>query len=128
MYGCGGALVSGTIPPHTVLRHTVRTADVMVWGAIAYDSRSPLILMPGTVTWQQYVDDIMRHHVGFILNSLPGAILHQDNARPHTRRLAQDSLRPFSDSYTAGPLPRFVPCRARVGSAKTADAIVLLCT
>nr|GFV04032.1 hypothetical protein TNCV_916561 [Trichonephila clavipes] len=25
--------------PHTVLRHTVRTAGVMVWGAIAYDSR-----------------------------------------------------------------------------------------
>ncbi|GFW41035.1 hypothetical protein TNCV_414441 [Trichonephila clavipes] len=28
----------------------------------------------------------------------------------------------------AGPLPRFVPCRAHVGSAKTADAIVSLCT
>ncbi|GFT77388.1 hypothetical protein TNCV_1470461 [Trichonephila clavipes] len=26
------------------------------------------------------------------------------------------------------PAPRFVPCRARVGSAKTADAIVSLCT
>ncbi|GFT37281.1 transposable element Tcb2 transposase [Trichonephila clavipes] len=24
----------------------------------------------------------------------------------------------FSDSFMAGPLPRFVPCRARVGSAK----------
>ncbi|GFY26805.1 transposable element Tc1 transposase [Trichonephila clavipes] len=32
------------------------------------------------------------------------------------------------DSSMAGPLPRFVPCRARVGSAKTADAIVSLCT
>ncbi|GFX75187.1 hypothetical protein TNCV_3171141 [Trichonephila clavipes] len=26
--------------PHTVLRHTARTAGVRVWGAIAYDSRS----------------------------------------------------------------------------------------
>ncbi|GFT65707.1 transposable element Tc1 transposase [Trichonephila clavipes] len=29
---CGGALVSGTIPPSTGLRHTARTAGVMVWG------------------------------------------------------------------------------------------------
>ncbi|GFX85598.1 transposable element Tc1 transposase [Trichonephila clavipes] len=34
----------------------------------------------------------------------------------------------FSDSSMAGPLPRFGPCRARVGSAKTADDIVSLCT
>ncbi|GFX87059.1 hypothetical protein TNCV_2636991 [Trichonephila clavipes] len=32
------------------------------------------------------------------------------------------------DCSMAGLLPRFVPCRARVGSAKTADAIVSLCT
>ncbi|GFX44183.1 transposable element Tcb2 transposase [Trichonephila clavipes] len=41
VYGCGGKVVSGAIPPtHTVLRHTSRTAGVMVWGAIAYDIRS----------------------------------------------------------------------------------------
>ncbi|GFW56908.1 HTH_Tnp_Tc3_2 domain-containing protein [Trichonephila clavipes] len=32
VYGCGGTLVRGTIPPHTVLHHTARTASVMVWG------------------------------------------------------------------------------------------------
>ncbi|GFS71416.1 hypothetical protein TNCV_5051221 [Trichonephila clavipes] len=32
------------------------------------------------------------------------------------------------NSSMAGPLPRFVPSRARVGSAKTADAVVSLCT
>ncbi|GFV03740.1 transposable element Tcb1 transposase [Trichonephila clavipes] len=36
--------------PHTVLRHTARTAGVMVWGAIAYDSRSTLIVMRRTLT------------------------------------------------------------------------------
>ncbi|GFY11626.1 transposable element Tc1 transposase [Trichonephila clavipes] len=46
--------------PHTVLRHTARTAGVMVWGAIAYDSRSTLIVMRGTLTGQFYVDDILR--------------------------------------------------------------------
>ncbi|GFT70223.1 transposable element Tcb2 transposase [Trichonephila clavipes] len=57
VYGCGGALVSGTIPP-TVLRHTARTA-------------------------------------GLFLNGLPGAIFQQDNARPHTARVAQNFLRHF---------------------------------
>ncbi|GFV55367.1 transposable element Tcb2 transposase [Trichonephila clavipes] len=34
----------------------------MVWGAIAYDSRSTLIGMRGTLTGQRYVDDILRPH------------------------------------------------------------------
>ncbi|GFW69751.1 DDE_3 domain-containing protein [Trichonephila clavipes] len=91
MYGCGGTLVSGTIPP-TVLRHTARTAGVMVWGAIAYDSRSTLIVMRGTVTGQLYVDDILRSYIGPFLNGLSGAILQQDNARPLTAIVAQDFL------------------------------------
>ncbi|GFU21817.1 transposable element Tcb2 transposase [Trichonephila clavipes] len=56
---------------HTVLRRTARTAGVMVWGAIAYDSRSTLIVMRGTLTGQRYVDDILRPHVGPFLNGLP---------------------------------------------------------
>ncbi|GFT70420.1 DDE_3 domain-containing protein [Trichonephila clavipes] len=66
----------------------------MVWGDIAYDSRSTLIVMRGTLTGQRYVDDI-RLHVGPFLNGLPGAIFQQDNARPHTARVAQDFLRHF---------------------------------
>ncbi|GFT19594.1 transposable element Tcb2 transposase [Trichonephila clavipes] len=76
----------------TVLRHTSRTAGVMVWGAIAYDNRSPFIVIRGTLTGQRYVDDIHRPHVGSFLNGLPGAIFQQDNARPHTARVAQDTL------------------------------------
>ncbi|GFX62351.1 transposable element Tc1 transposase [Trichonephila clavipes] len=80
--------------------------------------------MRGTLTGQRYVDDILRSHVGPFLNGLPGAIFKQDNARPHTARVAQDFLRHFQTL----PWPaRFVPCRAHVGSAKTADAIVSLC-
>ncbi|GFX87836.1 DDE_3 domain-containing protein [Trichonephila clavipes] len=96
VYGCGGALVSGTIPlSHTVLRHTARTAGVMVWWIIAYDSRSTLIVMRRTFTGQRYVDDILRPHVGPLINGLPGAIFQQDDARPHTTRVAQDFLRHF---------------------------------
>ncbi|GFT24225.1 transposable element Tcb2 transposase [Trichonephila clavipes] len=77
---------------HTVLRHTACTAGVMVWGAIAYDSGFTLIVMRGTLMGQRYVDDILRPHVGPFLNGLPGAIFQQDNACPHTARVAQDFL------------------------------------
>ncbi|GFS86476.1 transposable element Tcb2 transposase [Trichonephila clavipes] len=68
---------------------------VRVWRCPAYDSRSTLIVMRGTLTGQCYVDDILRPHVGPFLNGLPGAIFQQDNARPHTARVAQDFLRHF---------------------------------
>ncbi|GFT04400.1 transposable element Tcb2 transposase [Trichonephila clavipes] len=64
----------------------------MVWGAIAYDSRSTLIVMRRTFTGQRYVDDILRPHVGPFINRLPGAIFHPANARPHTARVVQDFL------------------------------------
>ncbi|GFV58871.1 transposable element Tcb2 transposase [Trichonephila clavipes] len=68
---------------------------VWVWRRLAYDSRSTLIAMRGTLTGQRYVDDILRPHVGPFLNGLPGAIFQQDNAHPHTARVAQDFLRHF---------------------------------
>ncbi|GFX14597.1 DDE_3 domain-containing protein [Trichonephila clavipes] len=67
----------------------------MVWGAIAYESRSTLIVMRGTLTGQRFVDDILRPHAGHFLNGLPGAIFQQDNARPHTAKVAQGFLRHF---------------------------------
>ncbi|GFV88241.1 DDE_3 domain-containing protein [Trichonephila clavipes] len=51
--------------------------------------------MRGTLTGQRYVDDILQPHVGPFLKGLPGAIFEQDNARPHTVRVAQDFLRHF---------------------------------
>ncbi|GFY18279.1 transposable element Tcb1 transposase [Trichonephila clavipes] len=51
--------------------------------------------MRGTLTGQRYVDYILRPHVGPFLNGLPGAIFQQDNACPHTARVAQDFLRSF---------------------------------
>ncbi|GFW11440.1 DDE_3 domain-containing protein [Trichonephila clavipes] len=44
---------------------------------------------------ERYVDDILRPHVGPFLNGLSGAIFQQDNARPHTAKVAQDFLRHF---------------------------------
>ncbi|GFT10135.1 transposable element Tc3 transposase [Trichonephila clavipes] len=78
-------------------RFVLETDDnrVRVWRCPAYDSRSTLIVMRGTLTGQPYVDDILRPHVGPFLNGLPRGIFQQDNARPHTARVAQDFLRHF---------------------------------
>ncbi|GFV69783.1 transposable element Tcb1 transposase [Trichonephila clavipes] len=59
----------------------------MVWGAIAYNTRSPLVLIRGTMTAQRYVHDILQPHVLSLMQQLPGAIFQQDNARPHTVRV-----------------------------------------
>ncbi|GFW29363.1 transposable element Tcb2 transposase [Trichonephila clavipes] len=88
---------------------------VRVWRRPAYDSRSTLIVMRGTLTGQRYVDDILRPHVGPFLNGLPGAIFQHDNARPHTAVVSQDFL-PFLDSFMAGSLYGLVESLVRTSS------------
>ncbi|GFV62330.1 DDE_3 domain-containing protein [Trichonephila clavipes] len=81
----------------------------MVWGAIAYDRRSTLIVMCGTLMDQRYVHDILRPHVRSFLNGLPGAIFQQDNAHPHTARVAQDFLRHFQTLPWPARYPNLSP-------------------
>ncbi|GFY00724.1 transposable element Tcb2 transposase [Trichonephila clavipes] len=64
----------------------------MVWGAIAYNTRSPLVLIRGTMTAQRYVHDMLQPHVLPLMQRLPGAIFQLDNAQPHTARVSQDCL------------------------------------
>ncbi|GFX85604.1 transposable element Tcb2 transposase [Trichonephila clavipes] len=80
-------------PAFALQRHIAPTVGVMVWGVIAYNTRSPLVLTRGTMTTQRYVHDILKPHVLPLMQRLPGAIFQQDNARPHTLRVAQDYLR-----------------------------------
>ncbi|GFT75645.1 transposable element Tcb1 transposase [Trichonephila clavipes] len=81
----------------------------MVWGTIAYDSRSTLIVIRGTLTGQRYVDGILRPHVGHFLNGLPGAIFQQNNARPHTARVAQDTSYVIFRLFHGRPAPPICP-------------------
>ncbi|GFW24629.1 transposable element Tcb2 transposase [Trichonephila clavipes] len=62
-------------------RHTTPTAGVMVWGAIACNTRSPLVLIRGAMTAQRYVHDILQPHVLPLIQ------------RPHMARVSQDCLR-----------------------------------
>ncbi|UYV60612.1 hypothetical protein LAZ67_1001658 [Cordylochernes scorpioides] len=79
-------------PAAIVERPTVRQRGIMVWGAIAYDSRSPLLRIQGTMTAQRYVDDVLRPVTLPYLQGVPNALYQQDNARPHTARITQQAL------------------------------------
>ncbi|UYV80324.1 hypothetical protein LAZ67_18002397 [Cordylochernes scorpioides] len=79
-------------PAAIVERPTVRQRGIMVWGAIAYDSRSPLLHIPGTMTAQRYVDDVLQPVTPSYLQGVPNALYQQDNARPHTARISQQAL------------------------------------
>ncbi|UYV71891.1 hypothetical protein LAZ67_9000945, partial [Cordylochernes scorpioides] len=79
-------------PAAIVERPTVRQRGIMVWGAIAYDSRSTLLRIQGTMTAQRYVDDVLRPVTLPYLQGVPNALYQQDNARPHTARISQQAL------------------------------------
>ncbi|GFV55729.1 transposable element Tcb2 transposase [Trichonephila clavipes] len=79
-------------PAFPLRRHTTSTAGVMVWGAIAYNAWSPLVLIRGNMTTQRYVHEILQPHAFPLMQRLPGAISQQDNVRPHTARVSQDCL------------------------------------
>ncbi|UYV64468.1 hypothetical protein LAZ67_3000851 [Cordylochernes scorpioides] len=79
-------------PAAIVERPTVRQRGIMVWGAIAYDSRSPLLRIQDTMTAQRYVDDVLRPVTLPYLQGVPNALYQQDNARPHTARISQQAL------------------------------------
>ncbi|GFX44691.1 transposable element Tcb1 transposase [Trichonephila clavipes] len=68
----------------------------MVWGAIAYNTRSSLVLIRGTMTAQWYVHEIQQPHVLPLMQRLPEAIFQQDNAQPQTARVSQECLRTVS--------------------------------
>ncbi|UYV64065.1 hypothetical protein LAZ67_2006437 [Cordylochernes scorpioides] len=79
-------------PAAIVERPTVRQRGIMVWGAIAYDSRSPLLRIQGTMTAQRYVDDVLRPLTLPYFQGVPNALYQQDNARPPTARISQQAL------------------------------------
>ncbi|UYV63662.1 hypothetical protein LAZ67_2005222 [Cordylochernes scorpioides] len=48
-------------PGLTVEHHTGPQQGVMVWGAISFDSRTPLVVIPGTLTAQRWINEEKRH-------------------------------------------------------------------
>lgn len=68
-------------------RHTALTRGVMVWGAICHGSRSPLVIIPGTLDANRFINHVLRPVLIPYLQELVNPIFQQDNARPHTARV-----------------------------------------
>ncbi|GFV43552.1 transposable element Tcb2 transposase [Trichonephila clavipes] len=79
-------------PAFSLQRHTAPTTGVMVWGVIACNKRSPLVLIRDAKSALWYVLGIFQPHVFPLMQWLPGAIFQQDNAGLHTARVSQDCL------------------------------------
>ncbi|GFV83771.1 transposable element Tcb2 transposase [Trichonephila clavipes] len=73
-------------PAFALQQHTTPTAGVMVWAAIAYNTRSRLVLSRGTITAQWYVHDILQPRIATHATA-PRSHFQQDNARPQTARV-----------------------------------------
>ncbi|GBL88241.1 hypothetical protein AVEN_117821-1 [Araneus ventricosus] len=73
-------------------RHIGPTSGVTVWGAISYDSRSTLVVIPRTLTANLYVSLVIQPVVLPFLNSIQRDVFQQDNARPHIAVLTQHAL------------------------------------
>ncbi|GBO29914.1 Transposable element Tc1 transposase [Araneus ventricosus] len=73
-------------------RHTGSTPGAMVWGAISYDTRSTLVVIPRTMTANLYVSLVIQPVVLPFMNSIQGGVFQQDNARPHTAVATQYAL------------------------------------
>ncbi|GFT45111.1 transposable element Tcb1 transposase [Trichonephila clavipes] len=65
----------------------------MVWGAIAYNTRSPLVLIHRTMTAQCMSMRSSNHLCCNSHTTASEAIFQQDNARPHTATVLQECLR-----------------------------------
>ncbi|GBN34178.1 hypothetical protein AVEN_265569-1 [Araneus ventricosus] len=73
-------------------RYTGPTSGGMVWGAISYDSRSTLMVIPRTLTGNLYVTLVIKPVVLPFMSSIQGGVFQQDNARPHTAVVTQHAL------------------------------------
>ncbi|GFV53746.1 transposable element Tc1 transposase [Trichonephila clavipes] len=92
-------------PAFTITRQTGPQPRVMVWSASSFDSRTPLVVIRGTLAAQRYVDNILRTVLLPFLLQYSGLIFLQDNAIPHTARVAMNCL----TSYETLPRPARLP-------------------
>ncbi|EEZ97640.1 hypothetical protein TcasGA2_TC016088 [Tribolium castaneum] len=70
----------------SVERPVARTVGVMIWGAIAYGSRSPLVFIEGSMTAQRYVQEVLEPVAVPYVQTIENASFQQDNATPHSAR------------------------------------------
>ena len=65
----------------------------MVWEGVTADRRTDLVVVPGILTRQRYIDEILRPHVMPFLRPMGNnGIFQDDNARPYRARIVDGFL------------------------------------
>lgn len=64
-------------PAFGLQRQTAPTHGVIVWGAIPYDTRLPLMLIDDTLLSQRHVQDILEPHVFPFIVVIPADIFNR---------------------------------------------------
>ena len=64
----------------------------MVWAGVTADRRNDLVVVPGILTGQRYIDKILRLHVVPFLCPMGNVIFQDDNARLHRARIVDGFL------------------------------------
>ncbi|GFW69315.1 transposable element Tcb2 transposase [Trichonephila clavipes] len=82
-------------PAFSLQRHTAPKVDVMVWGAIADNRRSPLVLILCTMIAQRYVHEVLQPHVLLLMQRLPGIVFQQDNVPQECHKTVSALFLPF---------------------------------
>ncbi|GFV92903.1 transposable element Tcb2 transposase [Trichonephila clavipes] len=98
-------------PAFALQRHTAPTACVMVWGEIAYITRSILVLIRGTMTAQRYVHDILKLCVSTHAMAPRSHFSTRQCSASHGKGVPRLSPHCYYPSL-ACPIPRFVSNRA----------------
>jgi hypothetical protein len=70
-------------PQFDTERHIHHTVGVMIWSAIAYGSRSPVVFIGSTMTARRYIQEVVEPYVLPYLETIENPLFQQDNARPH---------------------------------------------
>ena len=66
---------------------------MLVWGGISIDNQTDFIVLPGNVTADVYITDIiMTHTVPAVYGMDPGFILKHDNTRANTAAITRGVL------------------------------------
>ena len=75
-------------------RHAYNGGSVMVWAGVTADGRTDLLVIPGILNGQRYIDEVLRPHVLPFLRQMGinNATFQDDNARPHWARIVNGFL------------------------------------
>ena len=63
----------------------------MIWAGISLNVRTALVVVPGSLNGQRYIDEILQPHVVPYLRQMGhNAIFQDNNARPHRARIVDN--------------------------------------